>query len=160
MAVLQILVTLLLLLGGADLLAAQGLVPTAARRAVPAEFGVRPGRTVRVAVAGEGRLAGTVMASDERGFVLSTDGGDRRFAALPDTLWTRGRAVAQGAVVGGIVGVGAGVLLGLFGNAMCEYDCGPAAGDAALGALLVGASGAALGALVGAAIPRWQRRLP
>jgi hypothetical protein len=158
--VLQILVTVLLLLGGADMLAAQGPDPAAAGGAAPAELGVRPGRTVRVAVAGEGRLAGTVTASDGGGFTLATPGGDRRFAALPDTLWTRGRAVAQGAVVGGIVGAGAGVLLGLFGNALCEYDCGPAAGDAALGALLVGASGAALGALVGAAIPRWQRRLP
>jgi hypothetical protein len=64
-------------------------------------------------------------------------------------------------IVGGIVGAGAGVLLGLFANALCEYDCNDsAAGDAALGALVVGAGGAALGALVGAAIPRWQRRAP
>jgi len=159
--VLQILVTLLLLLGGADMLAAQGPDPAVARRGPrPPTLACGQGRTVRVAVAGEGRLAGTVTASDGAGFTLATPGGERRFATLPDTLWTRGRAVAQGAVVGGIVGVGAGVLLGLFGNALCEYDCGPAAGDAALGALLVGASGAALGALVGAAIPRWQRRLP
>jgi hypothetical protein len=151
---------LLLLLGAAGAVEAQVPDSVGGAGATLGALGVRPGRTVRVAVPGGGRLAGQVTGSGDAGFTLATPGGERRFAALPDTLWTRGRAVAPGVLVGGIAGVGAGVLLGLFANAVCEYDCGSAAGDAALGALVVGASGAALGALVGAAIPRWQRRIP
>lgn len=149
--------TLLLLLGGAGASEAQVADTLGGAGAM---LGVRPGRTVRVAMPGGGRVAGQVTASGDDGFTLATPGGERRFAALPDTLWTRGRAVVPGVLVGGIAGVGAGILLGLFANAICEYECGSAAGSAAAGALLVGAGGAALGALVGAAIPRWQRRVP
>lgn len=152
----QWLVTLVLLLGGV-----LGLEAQAPDTATLAALGVKPGQTARVAVPGEGRVAGTVLVSGNDGFTLATPGGDRRFPALPDTLWTRERAVVPGVIAGGIAGVGAGVLLGLLVNAVCEYDCNNSpAGDAAIGALVVGAGGAALGALVGAAIPRWQRRAP
>jgi hypothetical protein len=151
---------LLLLLGGAGASEAQVSDTLGGAGATLGALGVRPGRTVRVAMPGEGRAAGQVTVSGDDGFTLATPGGERHFAALPDTLWTRGRAVVPGVLVGGIAGVGAGILLGLFANAICEYECGSAAGDAAAGALLVGAGGAALGALVGAAIPRWQRRFP
>jgi hypothetical protein len=155
------LVTLVLLLGCAGMLAAQVPDSAAGAGATPAALGVRPGRTARVAVPGEGRVAGTVTSTGQDGFTLATPGGERRFPALPDTLWTRERAVVPGIVVGGIVGAASGVLLGLFANAICEYDCNDSAtGDAALGALVVGAGGAALGALIGAAIPRWKRRVP
>jgi hypothetical protein len=154
-------VTLVLLLGCTGMLAAQVPDSAAVAHATPAALGVRPGRTARVAVPGEGRIAGTVTASDPDGFTLATPGGERRFPTLPDTLWTRERAVVPGMVVGGIVGAGAGVFLGLIANALCEYDCNDSpVGDAALGALVVGAGGAALGALVGAAVPRWKRRAP
>jgi hypothetical protein len=156
----QLLMALLLVLGGAGMLEAQAPDSAASGGAGLAALGVRQGRTARVAVPGEGRVAGTVTATDSDGFTLATPGGQRRFPALPDTLWTRERAVAPGIVVGGIAGIGAGVFLGLIANALCEYDCGSPAGDAALGGLVVGVGGAALGALVGAAIPRWQRRAP
>jgi hypothetical protein len=151
---------LLLLLGGADGLSAQAPNAGTADSAALAAHGVRPGRTVRVAVPGDGRLAGDVTALDGGGFTLALPGGERRFPTLPDTLWTRGRAVVPGAIVGGIAGVVGGIFVGLIGNALCEYDCGSPVSYAAAGGLLFGVGGAALGSLVGAAIPRWQRRVP
>ena len=137
-------------------------------RALPAQapvsgaatLGIRPGRTIRVAVPGEGRVTGDVTELSDGGVTLLTAAGPRRFAALPDTLWTRERALVGGAVVGGIAGVGGGILLGLVANALCEYDCGSSGGYAVAGGLLGGVAGAALGTLVGAGIPRWQRRQP
>lgn len=128
--------------------------------AAGAALGVKPGKSVRVAVPGEGRVTGAVRTSDANGLVLQTAGGPRTFATLPDTLWTRERAIGAGAIVGGIAGIGGGIFLGLIANALCEYDCGSPAADAAVGALVTGVAGAALGTLVGAAIPRWQRRVP
>lgn len=152
--------SLLLLLGSAGVLSAQVPEAGAADSASLAAFGVRPGRSVRVTVAGEGRLTGDVTTVDGGGFALALPGGERRFATLPDTLWTRGRAVVPGAIVGGIAGVVGGIFVGLIGNALCEYDCGAPVGYAAAGGLLFGVGGAALGSLVGAAVPRWQRRVP
>jgi len=122
--------------------------------------GVTPGRRIRVAIPSEGRITGDVRTAGPAGLAIETASGPRTFATLPDTLWTRERAVGAGAIVGGIAGVGGGILLGLVANALCEYECGSAVADAALGAVVTGVAGAALGTLVGAAIPRWQRRLP
>lgn len=156
----RMLMSLLLLLGGVGVLPAQVPDAGAADSAALAALGVRPGRTVRVTVPGDGRLAGDVTALDGGGFALALPGGARRFATLPDTLWTRERAVVPGAIVGGIAGVVGGIFVGLIGNALCEYDCGAPVGYAAAGGLLFGVGGAALGSLVGAAIPRWKRRVP
>jgi hypothetical protein len=122
--------------------------------------GIKPGRTVRVALPGEGRVSGQVQAVGSSGLTLETATGPRTLAALPDTLWTRERAVLPGTIVGGTAGVLGGVFLGLLANALCEYDCGSAAAYAVGGGVLVGVAGAALGTLVGAAVPRWKRRLP
>jgi hypothetical protein len=151
--VLRALIVLLVSLGAAGTLSAQA----GQGFAVP---GVAPGRAVRVAVPGEGRVSGDVLRVDAAGLTLDTDAGARTFATLPDTLWTRGRAVLPGTIVGGAAGIAGGILLGLVANALCEYDCGAEVGYAAAGGLLGGIAGAGLGALVGAGIPRWQRRLP
>jgi len=152
-----VILLVLCLVAGAAQVQAQAPDAASSSDAVP---GVRPGRTIQVAVPGEGRVRGQVRAADASGLVIESASGPRTFATLPDTLWTRERAVASGAVVGGIVGIGGGIFLGLVANALCEYDCGSAAADAALGAVVTGVAGAALGTLVGAAIPRWKRRLP
>ena len=154
---LRTLVTLIAVTIVAGTLEAQ--VP-AAGFAAGAALGVKPGRTVRVAVPGEGRVSGDVRSFGTEGLVLETERGPRTFATLPDTLWTRERAIGAGAIVGGIAGIGGGIFLGLIANALCEYECGSPVADAALGAVVTGVAGAALGTLVGAAIPRWQRRVP
>ena len=142
------------------LLAVATRAPAQAPASSPDALGLRPGRTVRVAVPGEGRLSGNVTAVSGTGFSFATANGPRSFASLPDTLWTRERAVVPGAIGGGIVGIAGGILLGLVANALCEYDCGGAGGYAIAGGLAGGAAGAALGSLVGAAVPRWKRRVP
>ncbi len=80
-----------------------------------------------------------------------------------DKLWVRGRATKTGAIIGGIVGllagVGYGLLLGevICNNEDCNADTGTVVAALGLGGALAGAGG---GALIGAAIPKWHLRFP
>lgn len=110
----------------------------------------------------EARLEGRFVRSDS-GSVVFRAGVDEVVAPLGDIerLWTRGRAVGQGAWFGAIGGLVIGVV---YGVAISEVTCaesscttlGLAAATGGVGAV----GGAALGALIGLAIPRWKLRFP
>ncbi len=127
---------------------------------------VRPGSVVRVELAGDGSLAGPLLAVSADTLRLGGTG------ALPldrlRTVWVRGRHTRRGATIGAIAGgaggLAAGVFFGAVVAAVCEYDC-PRPGHAmVVGGLLGGVGGAlgggVLGAIIGAAVPRWERRWP
>ena len=120
---------------------------------------LKPDRFVRIQVPDLGRVQGTVGSRVGGDLVLESDGGSRRVhLAAVDTLWVRGRAIKQGAIVGALLGLGGGLALGAIGDALCEYDCG--GNYTVTGGFLGTLFGAATGAVVGAAIPRWRRVFP
>jgi hypothetical protein len=120
---------------------------------------LKPDRFVRIQLPELGRVQGKVGSRVGEALTLKSEEGDRRVRlAAVDTLWVRGRATKLGAIVGGVLGLGSGLLLGALGDALCEYDCG---GNYALtGGLLGAAVGGATGAVIGSAIPRWRRVFP
>ncbi|MEO8201759.1 MAG: hypothetical protein ABI679_14615 [Gemmatimonadota bacterium] len=120
---------------------------------------LKPARFVRFALPPLGRTTGTVESHSSSEVVLVGNGGRQVISlASIDTLWVRGRATKPGAIVGGVLGLGAGILLGVLAEALCEYDCGHA--YVVPIALIGTAAGGATGAVIGAAIPRWRKVYP
>jgi hypothetical protein len=77
-------------------------------------------------------------------------------AATIDTLWTRGSSTKTGAIVGALLGAGIGVVAA---TSLGESDTD----RTALWAVSLGGgtvAGGLVGMLIGAALPRWNRRLP
>jgi hypothetical protein len=96
--------------------------------------------------------------------VLAGDAGLSRIDHLEiDRLWVRGRATKQGAIIGGITGLLAGIGMGLFigevicNNEDCNADTGAAVVALGVGGGLLGAGG---GALIGSTIAKWHLRFP
>jgi hypothetical protein len=106
------------------------------------------------------RVSGIFAGLGDGGLAVTTSTG---LATIPLTeiqgIWIRRRSTAIGAIAGGAVGVGLGVLYGLAAAGLCECETS-SAGAAALGGLLAGAGGAVVGGAIGAAIPRWSRKWP
>ena len=120
---------------------------------------LKPDRFVRLQVPDLGRVQGRVGVHTATELILQVETENRtiRLAAV-DTLWVRGRHTKAGAIIGGILGIGGGVLLGALGDALCEYDCD---GNYTLNGAVLGAlAGGVTGAIVGSAIPRWRRVFP
>lgn len=144
-------------------LAAQdSMVVSAERRAVIRSLHV--GQRLRIERPRGTRLEGMLSAAMTDSLVIAGDEGFARVdLAEIDRLWVRGRATKQGAIIGGITGVVAGVGLGLFiGEVICNNeDCD---GDTGRAVALLGLGGAALGAgggaLIGATIAKWHLRFP
>jgi len=151
-----------LLVPGSWVAAQDSTATPAGRQAVIRALHV--GQRLRIEQPGGARLEGAFSAASGDGLVLA---GDLRPAQLSgsdiDKLWVRGRATKTGAIVGGIVGLLAGVGYGLLvgevicNNEDCNADTGAVVAAVGLGGALVGAGG---GALIGAAIPRWHLRFP
>lgn len=122
------------------------------------------GQRLRIERPGGARLEGAFSAASGDSLVMA---GDLGLAQLSDSdidkLWVRGRATKTGAIIGGIVGLLAGVGYGLLvgevicNNEDCNADTGAVVAAVGLGGALVGAGG---GALIGAAIPKWHLRFP
>ena len=113
---------------------------------------------VRLAGPGLGRREGRVLQHSPTEIVLSPEPQPLRVPATSiDTLWTRGTSSKTGALVGGLLGAGLGVLF-----AAEAVEEGETAG--ADWFLAIGGGGAVAGgllcALVGLAIPRCDRQYP
>ena len=113
---------------------------------------------VRLAGPGLGRREGRVLQHSPTEIVLSPEPQSLRIPATSiDTLWTKGTSSKTGALVGGLLGAGVGVL---FATQAVEEGETPGAGWV----LAIGGGGAVagglLGALVGLAFPRWHRQYP
>lgn len=117
---------------------------------------------LRIAVVGDGTIAGSLSDRGSGSLTLATDGGSRTLRLEQvEGLWVRGRATGTGALVGGIVGVVSGVLFGVWvENTFCDCDDPNLVGTGAKGGLIFGAAGLALGAVIGTAIPKWHRKYP
>ncbi|NNG15128.1 MAG: hypothetical protein HKM89_01520 [Gemmatimonadales bacterium] len=122
------------------------------------------GELLRVERPGGARLEGVLSAATTDSLVLAREAGLARIDHMEiDRLWVRGRATKEGAIIGSITGLVAGVGLGFFiGEVICDNeDCNADTGRAvALLGLGGGAVGAGGGALVGATIARWHLRFP
>jgi len=117
---------------------------------------------LRVAVVGDGTIAGRLSDRSAGSFSLAMDSGSRTLRVdQVEALWVRGRATGTGAMVGGIVGVVSGVLFGLWvEKTFCDCVHPNYAGAAARGGVIFGAAGLALGAVIGTAIPKWHQKYP
>lgn len=117
---------------------------------------------LRVAIVGDGTIAGRLSDRGAGSFSLAMDSGSRTLGLEQvEALWVRGRATRTGAMVGGIVGVVSGVLFGLWvEKTFCDCVDPNYAGAAAKGGVIFGAAGLALGAVIGTAIPKWHQKYP
>jgi len=157
------LVLMVVLLAPGSWVAAQDSTLTpAGRQAVIRALPV--GQRIRIERPGGARLEGAFSAASGDSLVMAGDLGLAQLSSSDiDKLWVRGRATKTGAIVGGIVGLLAGVGYGLLvgevicNNEDCNADTGAAVAVLGLGGAAVGTGG---GALIGAAIPKWHLRLP
>jgi hypothetical protein len=118
---------------------------------------LRDSQWVRLASPGLGRRDGRLLDRTGSELVLWTESESLRVPASSiDTVWTRGRSTVVGAIVGGLIGAGLGIIAGsTFG----EENAGSAKNVVGLAG--IGMAGLGLiGAAIGTAVPRWQRRYP
>ena len=118
---------------------------------------LRDSQLVRLSAPSVGIRQGRVLEHDPSQLVLSSDPQPLRVPATTiDTLWTRGGSARTGAIVGGLLGLGLGVLAG---TELGEENAGSAKNVIGMGGIgMMG--GALLGAAIGAPIRRWHRRYP
>lgn len=114
---------------------------------------------VRLSSSALGRRQGGLLGRGATDIVLSPEPQPIRVPATSiDTLWTRGSSSKTGAIVGGVLLAGFGVLVVTSINqGESDYETGKAAGVLGLGGAV---TGGLLGALIGSAIPKWSRRFP
>jgi hypothetical protein len=128
------------------------------------------GQQVRIRTGGDGLVQGWISNSPTL-VTLPTDGSRIEVPAPGvDSLWVRGGSHAgRGALIGGaVVGIGLGVLAAEFShveggcNDAWSVSHGVSCGARPFfeGLFIGGAGGALIGALIGAAVPRWQLRVP
>jgi hypothetical protein len=130
---------------------------------------LRPGARVRLAVSGVGRVDGQYRSVTPSTVVIETESRQMQFpVASVDSVWTRYRPFAEGAVAGAVYGgVAFGIAGAFFSSIVADIlgrHPGPTHGfvlqvtleAAGEGAVL----GAAAGAAVGALLPGWRLRYP
>ena len=127
--------------------------------------GIDTGDYVRLQLESGPRVEGQLAVDNATSVTVSKDGVPVVEVPIPDIdgLWVRGRATGRGALIGGGVGLAAGVVFGLLIAedfwALAEND-GSTAGLALSTGAIGGVGGALLGGLIGFAIPRWSQRFP
>ena len=117
---------------------------------------------VRMRIRGT-EMTGKLIALTSGVATLSTESGNQTATlAAVDSIWVKGSAVKNGALIGGAVGaVLFGTFLALAVDAFCEFDCdGEWVGGAVVGGGLGFLGGGLLGAGIGALIPKWRLRFP
>ena len=129
---------------------------------------IPPGREVRWVQSGL-RVTGTVTWRDGDTLAVRT-ASSRPFViqlSVLDSLWVRQSGAGRGALIGGIAGLTAGAVVGLLFNAhFCESGfLNEGTGSSCWGAvplfgLVLGGATAVVGAGVGAAVGRWDLRIP
>ncbi|MEP7326137.1 MAG: hypothetical protein ABI836_09335 [Gemmatimonadota bacterium] len=114
---------------------------------------LRPTQFVRVETPVMGRVQGRLAGNSDGELRLVN--GDEHIIPVKDIqrAWVRGRHTKTGAIVGGLLGAGGGLLLGLLADELCEYCTHSAVVPVTLVGLGIGAG---LGAIIGAAIPHWK----
>ncbi len=140
--------------GGAALLGALigAPFPKWQQRAGSALAGLRVGQRVRIRT-GDGLVQGWISNSPNLVTLRTADGSTIEVPAPGvDSLWVRGTHARTGALMGAV----AGFALGAFGTtSTTPYT---ARNTVAGGLGIVG--GALVGAIIGAAVPKWQLRVP
>jgi hypothetical protein len=126
---------------------------------------VTPGERLRLETSDLGRFEAVAMTAGET--VLRVDrNGERLEIATADIrrIWVRRRATGTGAIIGGAVGLAAGITYGLLitrpESSPCDADNCTRAGVTAASGAIGAAIGAGAGALIGTLIPRWRLRFP
>lgn len=141
------------------LVGAQAVVP----RRDSAVARLRTGQQIRVTGEGLGLLMG--RAGVASGDTLDLTQGDAvRRIPIPaiDTLWVRGGASTEGAIVGGSLGAIFGVLAAAAAQGLDDTGSDASApigtylAGAFMGAFIMGG----VGALIGGAVPKWKRKYP
>ncbi len=120
---------------------------------------LRIGQRVRWMETGSASLEGRVRGRTDSTLLIQSGGGSRSVPRVAiDSLWVRGNAAGQGALIGGAT---LGVVLGLMAKEIEEGFGGSETNSAFATGFGVGAAGGLLvGAIIGAAVPRWRRRIP
>lgn len=120
------------------------------------------GDPIRVTFERQTRLQGRLLSVGSDSLELSVEGVPAGVGlASIDGVWSRGRAVGRGALIGGLAGFALGATYGLLiGEIACAETSCTRLEVGAVGGLIVGAAGAGAGALVGLAIPVWNQRFP
>jgi hypothetical protein len=111
---------------------------------------------IRVSSTGQGRREARLLEHSATEIMLDLEPHPLRIPATSiDTLWERRTASKTGALVGGLLGAGIGVLVA---PRTVEKGETPSAEYVALFAIGGAVGGGLLGALVGRAFPQWHRR--
>lgn len=120
------------------------------------------GDPIRVSFERQTRLQGRLLAVGSDSLEISVDGVPAGVSLdAIDAVWSRGRAVGRGALIGGLVGFALGAAYGLLiGEVACAETSCTRLETGAVGGLIFGAAGTGAGALVGLAIPVWRQRFP
>lgn len=110
---------------------------------------------MRIRASGAGRVEGWVVSSSPNLVALRTDGSRIEVPALAvDSLWVRGNHSGTGAVIGVVMGL-------VVGAVATNPQCNASERCPVPLVLLAGAAlGIPIGVLLGAAVPRWERRVP
>jgi len=113
---------------------------------------------IRVSSPGYGRREARLLDHSASEIVLDLEPQPLRIPATSiDTLWERRTASSTGALVGGLLGAGIGVLIA---TQTVEEGETPSAGWVGLIGVGGAVGGGLLGALVGRAFPKWHRVHP
>lgn len=148
----------------APLLLLSWLMLTPEAAAQSARF-VTPGERVRVETTDSRLIEGMSEATGAEMVRLNRD-GERLDFAVADIrrAWVQRRSTRSGAIIGGVVGLAAGITYGLLitrpESSPCDADNCTRTGVTVASGLIGAAVGAGAGALIGSLIPRWQLRFP
>lgn len=122
---------------------------------------LRPGKTIRIHLIGNGRIEGEFAHGSATTLTLAgTPAPVEHSTAALDSLWVRGTGAKTGALIGGVAGLLVGTAFGVLINGSCEAD-GASCGGWVPGAGLAGAAVVGLlGAAIGSGFTHWRRRVP
>lgn len=139
--------------------ALSGQAPEARRDSAVSKL--RTGQQIRISAEGMQRLVGKAgVASNDTLDFAQQDMVRRIPIPAIDTVWVRGGAAKNGALIGaGAMLVFAGILFAEY-QRYCESNCTPTATGVVGGIVFSGAFGASLGALIGGAVQSWKRTYP
>ncbi len=122
-----------------------------------------PSAPMRLHLPREGRVTGRFLSASDDSIVLLV-GRTRRVVAAetPDSVWIGRRRNGHGALIGGVLGVAAGLGVGVAVSGICSDggDSGPCTGLIPLGGLAGGAAGGLLGYLLGSGVTGYHRITP
>lgn len=120
------------------------------------------GQQIRISGEAMSRLVGKAGVASNDTLDFAQDDAVRRIP-IPaiDTLWVRGPATMNGAIIGGtLVGSFAAIFFAAWVGSCETSDCGSVPLAALGGFLMGGTVGAVLGGFIGASATTWKRQYP